>query len=134
MMSRLSPLKLNWWRRWLTRWLHRLINEDLRVMNERLWRMDEVKSDFISIASHELRTPLTQIQGYADLIHEMVDRNASDPEQMQDMSSHLVTAAERMAEVLNAMMDVTQIDVENMDMSFETVRLDEVIKAATELY
>jgi len=113
---------------------NRLLNEDLRVMNERLGRMDEVKSDFISIASHELRTPLTQIQGYADLIHEMVDRNISDTEQMKDMSSHLVTAAERMAEVLNAMMDVTQIDVENMDMSFESIRMDDVMKAAIEPY
>jgi len=113
---------------------NRLLNEDLRVMNERLERMDDVKSDFISIASHELRTPLTQIQGYADLIHEMVDRDISDTEQMKDMSSHLVAAAERMAEVLNAMMDVTQIDVENMDMSFETVRIAEAMRTALEPY
>ncbi len=113
---------------------NRLLNEDLRVMNERLERMDSVKSDFISIASHELRTPLTQIQGYADLVHEMVDRGLVNTEQLRDMSGRLVSASERMAEVLDAMMDVTQIDVENMDMSFETVRLDEVMRQAIEPY
>lgn len=113
---------------------NRLLNEDLRLMNERLERMDGVKSDFISIASHELRTPLTQIQGYADLINEMSDRNLLDLGQLNDMSSRLVAAAERMAEVLNAIMDVTEIDVENLDMTFEHIKLSDIIRQAIEPY
>lgn len=111
---------------------NRLLNEDFRLMNERLERMDSVKSDFISIASHELRTPLTQIQGYADLINEMSDRNILDLEQLNEMSGRLVVAAERMAEVLNAIMDVTEIDVENLDMTFEQVRLNDIIRQSIE--
>ena len=111
---------------------NRLLNEDFRLMNERLERMDSVKSDFISIASHELRTPLTQIQGYADLINEMSDRNILDLQQLNEMSGRLVVAAERMAEVLNAIMDVTEIDVENLDMNFEQLKLNDIIRQAIE--
>jgi signal transduction histidine kinase len=38
--------------------------------NRDLERLDQTKSDFISIASHELRTPLTTIIGYTEMLHE----------------------------------------------------------------
>src|SRR5574341_1465690 len=38
--------------------------------NRDLERLDQTKSDFISIASHELRTPLTTIIGYTEMLME----------------------------------------------------------------
>src|SRR5574341_453045 len=93
------------------------LNEDLRQSNERLERLDSVKSDFISIASHELRTPLTQIQGYADLLLEMSERNLLSPDQTLEITGSLRAASQRMGEVISSMLDVSQIDVENMDLS-----------------
>lgn len=43
---------------------------DLRAANERLKKLDEAKSEFISIASHQLRTPLTVIKGYISMMLE----------------------------------------------------------------
>lgn len=113
---------------------NRLLNEDLQVMNERLERMDTVKSDFISITSHELRTPLTQIQGYADLIREVVERQSSKSGDLTDMVARLIGASDRMTQVLKAMIDVAQIDVETMDMVFENVKLQEIIRKSIEPY
>jgi signal transduction histidine kinase len=112
----------------------RLLNEDLRSSNERLERLDSVKSDFISIASHELRTPLTQIQGYADLVHEMANRGMLDQQQIIDMTTRLIAASQRMAEVLNSLMDVTEIDVENLDLTFGETNLDRVVGLAVAPY
>ena len=39
--------------------------------NRELARLEQAKTDFISIAAHELKTPLTLIQGYATILHEM---------------------------------------------------------------
>ena len=43
---------------------------DLDKANRDLERLDQTKSDFISIASHELRTPLTTIIGYTEMLLE----------------------------------------------------------------
>ena len=110
------------------------LNDDLRVTNNRLERLDSVKSDFLSIASHELRTPLTQIQGYADLLAEMSERNLLSPDQMMDITSSLRAASQRMGEVISSMLDVSQIDVENMDLSFVETSLASIVKLAIEPY
>lgn len=110
------------------------LNEDLRITNERLGRLDSVKTDFIAIASHELRTPLTQIQGYADLLTEMARRHMLNPEQITDITQSLSNASQRMAEVIGSMLDVSQIDVENMDLNFVETTLSHILKLAIEPY
>lgn len=39
--------------------------KELSVANERLKELDQMKSEFLSIASHQLRAPITAVQGYA---------------------------------------------------------------------
>jgi signal transduction histidine kinase len=108
------------------------LNQDLKASNERLERLDSVKSDFISIASHELRTPLTQMQGYADLLIEMSERNLLSPDQIIEIMTSLRRASLRMGEVISSMLDVSQIDVENMDLNFVETSLASIVKLAIE--
>ncbi|GAB4473418.1 MAG: hypothetical protein Kow00124_12360 [Anaerolineae bacterium] len=110
------------------------LNENLRTTNQRLEQLDLVKSDFIAIASHELRTPLTQIQGYSDLLLEMARRNMLDPLQTEEITRSLGKASQRMADVINSMLDVSQIDVENMDLNFVETNLASIIKLAVDPY
>ena len=44
--------------------------KELEFTNKELKRLDQAKSDFISIASHQLRTPLSIIKGYISMIRE----------------------------------------------------------------
>lgn len=44
--------------------------KDLAKANSRLKELDQLKSEFVSIASHQLRSPLTAIKGYASLLIE----------------------------------------------------------------
>lgn len=110
------------------------LNQDLKNTNERLEKLDAVKSDFISIASHELRTPLTQMQGYADLLIEMSERNLLSPAQTIEIMTSLRRASQRMGEVISSMLDVSQIDVENMDLNFVETSLASIIKLAVDPY
>jgi signal transduction histidine kinase len=45
-------------------------NTNLENANERLKELDQLKSEFISIATHQIRAPLTAIKGYISLIQE----------------------------------------------------------------
>ncbi|MBN1429840.1 MAG: GAF domain-containing sensor histidine kinase [Anaerolineae bacterium] len=110
------------------------LNEEMRATNQRIERLDSVKTDFITIASHELRTPLTQIQGYADLMYEMFQHGSLTHDELEDMINRLTMACGRMTEVVTAMLDVAQIDIDVMDLDFEEVSLVGILKQAVEPY
>jgi signal transduction histidine kinase len=96
--------------------------------------LDAVKTDFITISSHELRTPLTQIQGYTDLLYEMFVHEELTREEMAEMFGKLNKACGRMTEVVTAMLDIAQIDVEAMDLCFEEVNIASLFRQAIEPY
>ena len=45
-------------------------NESLASANNRLKELDQLKSEFLSLATHQIRAPLTAVKGYASLILE----------------------------------------------------------------
>ncbi|MBI2121652.1 MAG: ATP-binding protein [Candidatus Sungbacteria bacterium] len=47
-----------------------VLTHDLEIANEELKKLDQAKSEFLSIASHQLRSPLTAIKGYASMLLE----------------------------------------------------------------
>ena len=44
--------------------------KDLELANSRLKELDQLKSEFLSLATHQIRAPLTAIKGYASMILE----------------------------------------------------------------
>lgn len=46
------------------------VNANLAMANEKLKEVDQLKSEFLSLATHQIRAPLTAIKGYASLILE----------------------------------------------------------------
>ncbi|MCI0398931.1 MAG: GAF domain-containing sensor histidine kinase [Chloroflexi bacterium] len=110
----------------------RLLNADLRQQNTRLEIMDQVKSDFITIASHELRTPLTQVKGYADILHAMNDEDALTREQTNEIVGHINRATLQLERLISAMLDASQLDVNGMKLTFVQTKLDTVLRLAVE--
>ena len=110
----------------------RVLNQKLKTSNEQLSRMDSVKSDFVTIASHELRTPLAQIRGYTDIMDALNEQGILDPEQTNNLITNLRKATERMEELISAMLDVSQLDVEAMDLRFAQTSIESLIKMSIE--
>jgi signal transduction histidine kinase len=115
------------------------LNDNMRVLNKRLEtakveleKLDGVKTDFITIASHELRTPLAQIRGYTDIIDSLNEAEALQKEQTSHMVKNLRRSTERMEELISAMLDVSQIDVNSMDLRFIQTKPETIIKLALE--
>ena len=85
---------------------------DLDKANRDLERLDQTKSDFISIASHELRTPLTTIIGYSEMLNE----DQTLPSHVHQMLKSISKGTKRLHEIMDSMFDIAQIDTRTMQL------------------
>jgi signal transduction histidine kinase len=85
--------------------------------NRDLERLDQTKSDFISIASHELRTPLTTIIGYTEML--MEDRSL--PPAIHTMLESISKGTRRLHEIMDSMFDIAQIDTRTLQVHLTPV-------------
>jgi signal transduction histidine kinase len=104
------------------------LNENLTETNERLAILDKTKSDFISIASHELRTPLTHIRGYTDMLLEMSQGDSVSPASVKRMTEGIAKGARRLQTVVDAILDVSLIEVDAFAIHPLSISLQYVIK------
>ncbi len=85
-------------------------------------QLDQMKDEFISIAAHELRTPLTAIKGYAELM----DRRLRAQEGREGDRRSLAVIrkqTERLANLVNEMLDVSRIEAGHLHLNTETFDL-----------
>ncbi|HTK04037.1 MAG TPA: ATP-binding protein [Candidatus Eisenbacteria bacterium] len=76
--------------------------------NEHLKEMDQLKSEFISIASHQLRTPISVIKGYISLILEGAYGKVDGP--LKDKLVNMNLMNERLVQMINNMLNVSRIE------------------------
>lgn len=96
---------------------------ELEKTNKILEQMDRTKMRFIQVAAHELRTPLTLTQGYA----QMVQYKSKDNEELTRFTRGILEGTSRMIEIIDNMLDVSRIDMKQLDYMPTAVRLDETI-------
>ncbi len=83
--------------------------------------LDRLKSDLISIVSHELRSPLTSIKGYVDLM--LTGDLGVIPEGMKEYLSIISANANRLAALIDDMLDLSRIESGKLNMSFGKVEI-----------
>ncbi len=97
---------------------------DLDKAKRDLERLDQTKSDFISIASHELRTPLTTMIGYTEMLIE--DRSL--PEMAHEMLLGIAKGTRRLHEIVDSMFDIAQIDTRTLQLHLTPVDIGIIVK------
>jgi len=97
---------------------------DLDKANRDLERLDQTKSDFISIASHELRTPLTTMIGYTEILLE--DEALSDGSRV--MLKGISKGTKRLHEIVDSMFDIAQIDARALQLHLTPVDTSIIVK------
>jgi len=92
--------------------------------NRDLERLDQTKSDFISIASHELRTPLTTMIGYTEMLME----DSALPDTAHEMLKGISKGTRRLHEIMDSMFDIAQIDTRTLQLHVTPVDTALLIK------
>jgi len=96
----------------------------LEKNNRDLERIDQAKSDFISIASHELRTPLTVIKGYSEMLMEDPSLNPN----FKTMMDKIHEGAMRLYQVMDSMFDIAQLDARALKLHIQPVEIGLLLK------
>jgi signal transduction histidine kinase len=102
----------------------RQARRELEKTNRDLQRIDQTKSDFISVASHELRTPLTVIKGYTEML---LEDSHLDPG-LRSVIRGIHDGTMRLHEIMNSMFDIAQIDARSLQLNLQSVNLGEMIR------
>jgi signal transduction histidine kinase len=97
-----------------------------------LERADAVKTNFIALAAHELRTPMTTIRGFVTTLHALDYR--LDDEQRESVQAGLVQQTERMAKLVEQLLDLSRLDAEAIDIAPERMdvrtHIEEIVNVA----
>src|SRR5688572_3219054 len=96
--------------------------------NHDLERLDQTKSDFISIASHELRTPLTTMVGYTEMLMDDITLPANVHEMLKGISR----GTQRLHEIMDSMFDIAQIDTRTLKLHLTPVDTAALIKEVSD--
>lgn len=90
--------------------------------------IDRMKSAFISIVSHELRTPLANIKNAASLVEIAGEVN----EEQREFLSIAMQDSDRLARLIEQLLDISRIESGRMDLNMEMVGIGEVASASIE--
>ncbi len=84
----------------------------LEKANKRLKVLDQLKSEFVSIASHQLRSPLTSVRGYASMLLEGSYGKLND--KTKDAVERIAESSRMMALSVEDYLNVSRIQAGNM--------------------
>ncbi len=93
------------------------------------WRLARVRAELVSNVSHEMRTPLTSIKGFTETL---IDGALSDPEQARRFIGIIDAEAERMARLIDDLLDLARIESGRSPFRFRKTDLGRVVAATAE--
>lgn len=101
------------------------LREQLQEANAKLTKLDQAKSDFISIASHQLRTPLSAIKGYLSMV---VDGDYGIvAEKVGQVLTRVYNSNERLIALVNNMLNISRIESGRIQFHPQPLQLELVI-------
>jgi signal transduction histidine kinase len=88
--------------------------------------IDEMKSDFISVASHEMRTPMTSIKGSIELL--LGGYAGELPPESTELLGICLTAVERLVRLINDLLDISKIESGKMELHLARLNVIDCVK------
>ncbi|MDD5396524.1 MAG: HAMP domain-containing sensor histidine kinase [Candidatus Moranbacteria bacterium] len=102
-----------------------LMASKLAQANDSLRKLDNAKTEFISIASHQLRTPITAIKGFSSLLLEGSYGEVS--ESVHGALNKIYISTERLTNLIEDLLNVSRIESGRMTFSFKAASIKELL-------
>lgn len=94
-----------------------------------LKKLDELKDRLLGMAAHDLRNPLTSIRGFSEILLE----DSVDEATRKEFLGVIFSVSEEMLNLLNDLLDISQIQGGKFELRKKTGQLDEVAKRRVHL-
>lgn len=107
----------------------RRLATSFNVMAQEVKASRQAQRDFVANVSHELKTPLTSIQGFSQAI---LDGTARDAEAQRHAAQIINDEAERMARLVNELLDLAKLDAGQIVMARDPVDMGQLLRGCVE--
>jgi signal transduction histidine kinase/methyl-accepting chemotaxis protein len=108
----------------------KMIGINFDITNEK--EIDKAKTEFVSLASHQLRTPLSAINWYSEML--LAGDAGKLSEEQERYLKEIYTGNQRMVALVNALLNVSRLDLGTFIVEPTLIDLPEMIKSVlTEL-
>lgn len=101
------------------------VSDKLSQANDQLRKLDNAKTEFISIASHQLRTPLTAIKGFVSLI--MEGSYGKVEPKVQDALKKVYISNEHLAQLVEDLLNISRIESGRMQYDFKLCKVESIL-------
>ncbi len=104
-------------------------NTELINANKELKKLDELKSNFLSLVSHELKTPLSSMK----ISTEYLESDANiDPVSRKEIHEIILRNIDRQTRLINDILDLSKIEAGKTELKFEIIGIRELADASYE--
>ncbi len=96
-----------------------------------LRKLERIRKDFVANVSHELRTPVSSIKGYAETL---LEGGLDDTQNARDFLDIIHSNADRLAVLVNDLLDLSRIESGMSTMSFEPCALCPMVERVIKIF
>ena len=101
-------------------------NKELINANEELKKLDELKSDFLSLVSHELKTPLSSMKISAQYLES--DSNIAPDK--KEILRIILRNIDRQTKLINDILDLSKIEAGKTELNLDIISIREIADAS----
>ena len=105
-------------------------NRQLDNANQQLLRVDEMKSEFVSLVSHELRAPLTTLNGGLELALQSAD---SLPPAARRTLETMIDESARLTQFVQTILDISRLEAGRLTLNLGPVAVAPILHRSVEV-
>lgn len=107
-----------------------LLAKDLEFANSKLTDLDQMKSEFLSLASHQMRAPLTAMKGYTSMLIE--GEFGTLPPKAEESVKVIMRSNQNLINIVNDFLNISRIEQGKMIYEKTVFKIKDLVKEVVE--